>query len=87
MAWTERFTCDVCGKLRRETEDWWLAINECAVSHAGGSSHPVLKLMPWDDLLVHRADSKHLCGGACAHTLLDRWMLSFHEGTEGCETE
>lgn len=87
MAWIERFTCDICGKLRGETEDWWMAVKECAPSNTTSSSQPILKLMPWDVLLVHGADSKHLCGAGCAHTFLDRWMLGFRAGNESCAGE
>jgi hypothetical protein len=84
MAWIERFTCDVCSKLKSETEDWWMALNECASSHAGGPSQPVLKLMPWDNLLGHSSECRHLCGAGCVHTFLDRWMLEVHAGNESC---
>jgi len=84
MAWIERFTCDVCGKLRGETESWWMAVNECASASKKIATQPVLKLMPWDNLLGHSAESKHLCGAACVHTFLDRWMAEFHAGNENC---
>ncbi len=84
MAWVERFTCDVCGKLMGESENWWLAAQECAPSRDGTLTQPVLKLMPWDDLIGHSAESKHLCGAGCAHTFLDRWMAEFHAGVESC---
>jgi hypothetical protein len=84
MAWVERFTCDVCGKLMGESESWWVAANECASGNGRGASQPVLKLMPWDNLHGHSAGSKHLCGAGCAHTFLDRWMAEFHAGVETC---
>lgn len=87
MAWIERYTCDICGKLKSETEDWWMAINECASFHQNSPSQPVLKLMPWDILLGHSAESKHLCGAGCAHAFLDRWMAGFHAGNETCPGE
>lgn len=84
MAWVERFTCDVCGKLMGESESWWLAVNECASPVGQDSTQPVLKLMPWDHLLGHSADSKHLCGAGCVHTFLDRWMAEARASVENC---
>lgn len=87
MAWIERFTCDVCDKLKSETEEWWLAIDECASSHASSPSQPVFKLMPWDVLLVHSSQSKHLCGAGCVHTFVDRWMAGLLAGNNSCSGE
>lgn len=84
MAWVERFTCDVCGKLMGEAESWWVAAVDCESSANQSPSHPVLKLMPWDNLLGHSAGNKHLCGAVCAHTFLDRWMSEFHAGADDC---
>ncbi len=82
MAWVERFTCDICGKLMGESESWWVAINESAPTTAPFVSQPVLKLLPWDNLQGHSAGSKHLCGASCAHTFLDRWMAEIHAAPE-----
>ncbi len=84
MAWVERFRCDVCGKVMGEPENWWIAMDECASSSEGDPTQPVLKLMSWDNLLGHSAESKHLCGAGCVHRYLDRWMADRHAGTEIC---
>lgn len=84
MAWVERFTCDVCGNRMAEEDSWWIAVNECATSSQHAAPQPVLKLMPWDQLLAHSAESKHLCGAGCVHTHLDRWMGEFHAGEDDC---
>ncbi len=84
MAWVERFTCDVCGKLRGETEAWWVAEIDCPSTTDNTPSQPLLKLMPWDNLMGHSAGTKHLCGAGCVHTFLDRWMGDFHAGNESC---
>ncbi|HEX4022538.1 MAG TPA: hypothetical protein VHX63_15435 [Acidobacteriaceae bacterium] len=74
MAWTERYVCDVCGKKKTESEDWWLALIDCHSAQDGTPSQPVLKLQPWNNLVAHSAETKHLCGAACMHKFLDRWM-------------
>ncbi len=88
MAWAERFTCDVCGKLRGETEAWWIAEINCATTNPStikdNPAPSLLKLMPWYNLTGHSADSRHLCGAGCVHTFLDRWMSDLHAGNEGC---
>jgi hypothetical protein len=84
MAWVERFTCDVCGKLRGDSESWWVAASECVPASTARSTQPTLQLMPWENLLAHSAEAKHLCGAACVHTFLDRWMAGLRSGTENC---
>lgn len=75
MAFTETYHCDVCGKQRGDSEeDWWLAWTENVEPVPSAPAQPVLKLTPWNLLLCHSAGVKHLCGGQCAQTLLDRWM-------------
>jgi hypothetical protein len=34
----------------------------------------LLQLQPWNNLTAHSAGARHLCGVACSHTFLDRWM-------------
>lgn len=85
MAWIERFTCDICGKTQGTADEkWWIATNECAPVLDSSGNQPTLKLNPWDNGIAHSAESKHLCGGVCAHTYLDRWMSGFRAGTETC---
>lgn len=85
MAWIDRFKCDICGKQRAGVEEkWWIATNECAPALDSSSGQPTLKLTPWENGLAHSAESKHLCGAACTHTYLDRWMADFHAGTDTC---
>jgi hypothetical protein len=74
MAWTETFSCDVCGKEKSESAaDWWLAWEE-KTSPAPAVEEPMLRLTHWNLVLSHDATAKHLCGARCAQTLLDRWM-------------
>jgi hypothetical protein len=76
MAWTETFSCNICGKEKsEEARDWWLAWEEFTSPTPNGEV-PVLKVAPWNTLLSHDSTAKHLCGGRCVQTLLDRWMHS-----------
>lgn len=75
MAFTEVFSCDVCGKEKREgVGDWWLAWNERISPSPVDSEQIVLKITRWNGFLSHDADAKHLCGARCAQTIMDRWM-------------
>ncbi len=74
MAFTETYRCDVCGNPRGEAEDWWLALTEPAALIPEAPEQPMLKLTPWNILLSHAAQVRHLCGARCAQTLMDRWM-------------
>jgi hypothetical protein len=77
MAFSETFHCDVCSKAKREeSEDWWLAWTEQIPPTRDAAPMPQLRFMPWDTLLSHEAEVRHLCGARCAQTLMDRWMTS-----------
>lgn len=83
MAWSETYLCDVCGKTKAEDDpDWWLAWTETITPIPGGVQQPVLKITPWNLLLSHSAEIKHLCGARCAQTHMDRWMASELEQRE-----
>ncbi|MBW4027205.1 hypothetical protein [Acidipila rosea] len=79
MAWTETYHCDVCGKAKNESTDWWLAWGEEFAPVPGAEPQPLLKLTPWNLLLSHDAQVKHICGARCAQTLMDRWMTASGE--------
>jgi len=79
MAFTETFRCEVCGKAKSEGSDWWLAWAEKFTPTPDASPVPQLRFTPWDTLLSHQAEARHLCGARCAQTLMDRWMTSSDE--------
>jgi hypothetical protein len=69
MAYTETYGCDVCGRAKNEDQhDWWLAWMETISPTDKTPDQPVLKLTPWNLLLSHSADVRHLCGARCAQT-------------------
>lgn len=74
MAWTETFSCNICGKAKsEEATDWWLAWEE-KTSPTPETEEPIFKLTHWNSFLAHDGNVKHLCGGRCVQTQLDRWM-------------
>jgi len=80
MAWTETYHCDICGRAKNEDQhDWWLAWTETISPTDNAPDQPVLKLTPWNLLLSHSANGRHLCGARCAQTQIDRWMTPILE--------
>jgi hypothetical protein len=79
MAYSESYTCDVCGDKKGVAGDWWLGWVDCFPGVKPEEDQPLIKLTRWQ---VHHAQSagvKHLCGARCTGTLMDRWMTEQHE--------
>ena len=87
MAYSESYTCDVCGKQKSEKDRWWLAWVDCFEGQSAVEDQPLLKLTRWQTFHAHSAGVKHLCGARCAGTLMDRWMTQQHADPDAhCET-
>ncbi|HZY71553.1 MAG TPA: hypothetical protein VFE22_00435 [Edaphobacter sp.] len=82
MAYSESYTCDVCGKQKSEKDRWWLAWVDCFEGQSAAEDQPLLKVTRWQRSHAHSAGVKHLCGALCAGTLMDRWMSEQHENPE-----
>jgi len=80
MAFTETFHCDVCSKAKsEESEDWWLGWTGQFAPLPDAPPMPQLRVSPWDVLLSHEPNVRHLCGARCAQTMMDRWMTDRKE--------
>lgn len=80
MAYTESYTCDICGDTKGEGGQWFLAWFDCLSSTATpGVTQPMVQLTRWETEHAHRPQARHLCGARCAGTLMDRWMAEQHE--------
>jgi hypothetical protein len=87
MARNESFQCDVCNKLKSDSEIWWLAWVDCFQGENPGEDQPLLKLTRWHRSQAHADGVKHLCGSRCAETLTDRWISEQRLNPEShCET-
>ncbi len=87
MAYSESYTCDVCGDKKGESGDWWLAWVDCFQGEKPEEDQPLIKLTRWQVKHAHSAGVKHLCGARCAGTLMDRWMSEQHEDPDAhCAT-
>jgi hypothetical protein len=89
MSRSESYHCDVCGKLKGDTEIWWMAWVDCFQGDPGqsGTDQPLLKLTRWNAVQAHTAGVQHLCGARCSETMIDRWITDQREHPEAhCET-
>jgi hypothetical protein len=56
--------CDICGIEKKQTNHWFVAYDQ-------GEE---LRVSGWNSRNRLRPGSKHLCGQACVHKLLDEFM-------------
>ncbi len=77
MAYTESYTCDICGDTKGEGGRWFLSWLDCLP--AGDSTQPLIKLTRWENEHAHIPGATHLCGARCAGTMMDRWMAEQHK--------
>lgn len=88
MAYSESYTCDVCGDNKGESGDWWLAWVDCFPGEKATDDQPLIKFTRWQAVHAHSGGVKHLCGARCAGTLMDRWMSEQHEDPDAqCVTK
>ena len=91
MSRSESYHCDVCGKLKADTEIWWMAWIDCfrapVTSPADPTEdQPLFKLTRWQSSQAHSDGVKHLCGARCSETMIDRWITNQRENPEAhCE--
>lgn len=61
------YLCSICNTERKETNRWFVAVE----------SLYDLKVMRWKDAnaeILNATTTQHLCGQACMHKLLDRFL-------------
>jgi hypothetical protein len=73
--WTESFTCNVCGKPRGESTDWWVAWVEEVQPSDHESRKPKFQILPWSELMARSIEAVHLCGLNCALKETERWLI------------
>jgi hypothetical protein len=78
MAYSESYTCDICGDRKGESGQWFLSWLDCLPSGDTGTQ-PVVKITRWNPDHAHGDGVQHLCGSRCVGTLMDRWMAEQHE--------
>lgn len=87
MSRSESYHCDICGKLKNDSEIWWMSWIDCFKGDSPDADQPLLKLTRWQTSQAHSDGVKHLCGARCSETMLDRWISDQRENPEAhCET-
>jgi len=60
----QAISCDICGTEKKQTNHWFVAYDQ-------GEE---LRVSGWNSRNRLRPGSKHLCGQACVHKLVDDFM-------------
>ena len=60
----QAISCDICGTEKKQTNHWFVAYDQ-------GEE---LRVSGWNSHNRLRPGSKHLCGQACVHKLVDEFM-------------
>jgi len=60
----QAISCDICGTEKKQTNHWFVAYDQ-------GEE---LRVSGWNSRNRLRPGSKHLCGQACVHKLVDEFM-------------
>ena len=81
MTWTESFTCNICGKSKKEVDHWWIAWVETVQPSDVEEAKPKFQLLPWSELMGRHPDVIHLCGAGCALKETERWMTATAEAS------
>jgi hypothetical protein len=79
MAVTESYVCDVCGKQKSASEQWWLAWVDCFPGPKPELDQPLIKLTRWQQEHAHSHGVKHLCGARCALRNGVEFQSGFHQ--------
>jgi len=65
------YKCDVCNAVRGP-ENHWLMVY----------SRRDFEVLPWSDETANDERNQHICGAACAHVVLDRYLESLRKESE-----
>lgn len=68
MAWTEQFTCDVCGVVKKSVNHWYM------VSVGKPDHHEGFLVIRWSKDFEKDKEIKHACGQEHLHKLLDEFL-------------
>ena len=60
----QAISCDICGAEKKQTNHWFVASEQAGELRVSG----------WNARNKLRAGTKHLCGQACLHKLVDEFM-------------
>lgn len=67
------YQCDVCGKIKGESNHWWLVIKNLFTTFEGVKVANLL-ILQWEQKLVDSNSYYHLCSQSCVHKKVDEFM-------------
>ncbi|MHB8304320.1 MAG: hypothetical protein ACYDC6_16145 [Acidobacteriaceae bacterium] len=76
MAWDESFACDICGKVKQESNHWWMVTLGNVLCFEEGQPALHFTLVPWSQAESRNRNVHHICGESCATKALERFMSS-----------
>jgi len=76
MAWDESFSCDICGKMKMESNHWWMVTLGKVLCFEEGRPSRHFTLVPWAQAESRNTNIHHICGEGCATKALERFMSS-----------
>jgi len=65
--------CDVCGKTKSLTNNWFVVIHKAAIKGLGCSRFVVFD---WSLRRARQKNAKHICGEGCLSTLISRELAN-----------
>ena len=74
MAWDESFTCDICGKMKLESNHWWMVTLGDVFCFEADQPPKHFSIVPWNAAESRNEDVHHICGEGCATKALERFM-------------
>jgi len=74
MAWDESFNCDICGKMKLESNHWWMVTLGNILCFEEGQPSRHFTLIPWNVGESRNTNVHHICGEGCATKALERFM-------------
>ena len=69
MAHLNTYTCDCCGKLKGETNHWF--IFRLDLTSAPGAQNRIV-ITPFDDHIIEPDNANHLCGRECVQKIVEQ---------------
>ncbi|MHB1022429.1 MAG: hypothetical protein ACYC46_04060 [Acidobacteriaceae bacterium] len=76
MGWDVNYTCDICGKPKREANHWWMVMLGEVPCFDQGQPARRFTLLPWNTTEAANPNIHHLCGESCAMKAMERFMSS-----------
>ncbi len=66
--------CDVCGRMKREINHWWVLLPGRVTGIGDQTKWLRISAMPWNDEDAASPMAQHICGQACMLKAIERFM-------------